>query len=162
VLAIGLVVAIAGNAPPGASILWAPLAAIFGTIGLAAFFRGMAVGSISVVAPIAAVAAVVPVVFGIATGDDVSSVQLVGFVFALGGVALASFERPEGGSARLAAGVPWALAAVIGPGGYYADARGSGRIFWAVHFPGLGLRARVRSLPCSARRSPQHGKLAIE
>ena len=72
VLAIGLVVAIAANPPPGTSILWAPLAAIFGTIGLAAFFRGMAVGSISVVAPIAAVGAVVPVVFGIATGDDVS------------------------------------------------------------------------------------------
>ena len=96
VVAIGLVVAIAGNPPPGASILWAPLAATFGTIGLAAFFRGMAVGSISVVAPIAAVGAVVPVVFGIATGDDVSSIQLAGFALALGGVALASFERPEG------------------------------------------------------------------
>lgn len=70
VLAIGLVVAAAGNPPPGPSVLWAPLAATFGTIGLAAFFRGMAVGSISVVAPIAAVGAVVPVVFGIATGDD--------------------------------------------------------------------------------------------
>ena len=134
VVAIGLVVAIAGNPPPGASILWAPLAAIFGTIGLAAFFRGMAVGSISVVAPIAAVGAVVPVVFGIATGDDVSSVQLVGFVFALGGVALASFERPEGGSARLAAGVPWALAAVIGFGGYYVPMHeASGEDFlWAA------------------------------
>jgi drug/metabolite transporter (DMT)-like permease len=119
VLAIALVVAIAGNAPPGPSILWAALAGAFGTIGLAAFYRGMAVGSISVVAPIAAVGAVVPVVFGISTGDDVSRLQLLGFVLALAGVALASFERQETGPARLAAGVPWAIAAVIGFGGYY-------------------------------------------
>jgi drug/metabolite transporter (DMT)-like permease len=134
VLAIGLVVAAAGNAPPGPSVLWAPLAALFGTIGLAAFFRGMAVGSISVVAPIAAVGAVVPVVFGIATGDEVSSLQLAGFVLALGGVALASFERAEGGSRRLAAGVPWALAAVVGFGGYYVPMHeASGEDFlWAA------------------------------
>ena len=119
VLAIGLVVAVAGNPPPGSSVLWAPLAAVFGTIGLAAFFRGMAVGSISVVAPIAAVGAVVRVVFGIATGDDVSPSQVAGFALTLAGVALASFERPESGPARLAAGVPWAIAAVVGFGGYY-------------------------------------------
>ena len=118
VLAIALVVAIAGNAPPGPSILWASLAGLFGTVGLAAFYRGMAVGSISIVAPIAAVGAVVPVVFGIATGDDVSRPQFLGFVLALSGVALASFERHVG-EVRVAAGVPWAIAAVIGFGGYY-------------------------------------------
>jgi drug/metabolite transporter (DMT)-like permease len=118
VLAIGLVVAVAGNPPPGTSILWAALAGFFGTVGLAAFYRGMAVGSISIVAPIAAVGAVVPVVFGIATGDDVSRFQLLGFALALAGVAAASFER-QVGEVRLAAGVPWAIAAVIGFGGYY-------------------------------------------
>ncbi len=118
VLAIGLVVAVAGNPPPGTSILWAALAGVFGAVGLAAFYRGMAVGSISVVAPIAAVGATVPVVFGIATGDDVSGLQVLGFVLALSGVALASFERQRG-EVRLAAGVPWAIAAVIGFGGYY-------------------------------------------
>jgi drug/metabolite transporter (DMT)-like permease len=118
VVAIGIVVARVGNSPPGPSILWAALAGLFGTVGLAAFYRGMAVGSISIVAPIAAVAAVVPVVFGIATGDDVSRLQLLGFVLALAGVAAASFERHVG-QLRLAAGVPWAIAAVIGFGGYY-------------------------------------------
>ena len=117
-LAIGLVVAVAGNPPPGTSIIWAALAGLFGTVGLSAFYRGMAVGSISIVAPIAAVGAVVPVIFGIATGDDVSRLQLVGFALALSGVALASFERHVG-QLRVAAGVPWAIAAVIGFGGYY-------------------------------------------
>ncbi|HEU6446503.1 MAG TPA: DMT family transporter [Gaiellaceae bacterium] len=134
VLAIGLVVAAAGNAPPGPSVLWAPLAAVCGTLGLAAFFHGMAVGSISVVAPIAAVGAVVPVVFGIATGDDVSGRQTVGFALALAGVALASFERHETGSMRVAAGVPWAIAAVVGFGGYYVPMhKASGEDFlWAA------------------------------
>jgi drug/metabolite transporter (DMT)-like permease len=118
VLAIGLVVAVAGNAPP-ASVLWAALAGLFGTLGLASFYRGMAVGAISVVAPIAAVGAIVPVVFGIATGDDVSRLQGLGFALALSGVALASFERHEAGAIRVAAGVPWAIAAVVGFGGYY-------------------------------------------
>jgi drug/metabolite transporter (DMT)-like permease len=119
VLAIGIVVALAGNAPPGPSVLWAAPAAVFGTVGLASFYRGMAVGSISIVAPIAAVGAIVPVIFGISTGDDVSSTQLLGFVLALAGVALASFERHGAGEVRVAAGVPWAIAAVIGFGGYY-------------------------------------------
>lgn len=118
-LGIALIVAVAGNGPPGASVLWATLAGVFGTLGLAAFYRGMAVGSMSVVAPIAAVGAVVPVTFGIAAGDDVSAAQLTGFALALAGVALASIERHQGGDVKVAAGVPWALAAVIGFGGYY-------------------------------------------
>lgn len=119
VLGIAIVVALAGNGPPGRAVLWASLAAFFGTLGLASFYRGMAVGSISIVAPIAAIAAIVPVTFGIATGDDVSTWQILGFALALGGVALASFEQDATGSARLAAGVPWAIAAVVGFGGYY-------------------------------------------
>jgi drug/metabolite transporter (DMT)-like permease len=133
VLAIGLLVAVAGNPPP-ASILWATLAGLFGVIGLASFYRGMAVGAISVVAPIAAVGAIVPVVFGIATGDDVSALQGIGFAFALSGVALASFERQEAGAVRVAAGVPWAIAAVVGFGGYYVPMHeASGEDFlWAA------------------------------
>src|SRR5919109_4444070 len=118
VLAIAIVVAAAANPPPGTSVLWAALAGVFGSVGLATFYRGMAVGSISMVAPIAAVGAVVPVVFGIATGDDVSRRELLGFALALGGVAFASLER-QVGEVRVAAGVPWAIAAVIGFGGYY-------------------------------------------
>lgn len=116
---IGAVVALAGNPPPDASVLWASAAAVFGTLGLAAFYRGMAVGSMSVVAPIAAVAAVVPVTFGIATGDDVSAPQVAGFALALLGVALASLERDHLGATRVASGVPWAIVAVVGFGGYY-------------------------------------------
>ena len=133
-LAIGIVVAIAGNPPPGASILWAPLAAIFGTIGLASFFRGMAVGSISVVAPIAAVAAVVPVVFGIATGDDVSlgPARRLRIRARRGGARVVRAARGRLGEGRGRSSR--ALAAVIGFGGYYVPMHeASGEDFlWAA------------------------------
>src|SRR6059058_3441986 len=50
---LGIWVAIRGEAPPGTEVLWASLAAIFGTTGLIAFYRGMAAGALSIVAPIA-------------------------------------------------------------------------------------------------------------
>jgi drug/metabolite transporter (DMT)-like permease len=119
-LGIGLLVAVAGNAPPGRSVLWAIPAAVFGTLGIAAFYRGMAVGSISIIAPIVSVAAAVPVAFGVATGDEISAAQWAGFVLALGGAALASVELDAAaGETRVAAGIGWALAAIVGFGGYY-------------------------------------------
>ena len=52
----------------------------------------------SVVAPISGAAAVIPVLFGIATGDRPSPVQIAGVVCAVIGVALASQEHQEGSS----------------------------------------------------------------
>jgi len=74
------------------------------------------------------------VVFGIAAGDVVSRAQGLGFALALSGVALASFERQEAGAIRIAAGVPWAIAAMIGFGGYYVPMHeASGEDFlWAA------------------------------
>ena len=58
------------------------------TLGLYAYYRGMATGTLSVVAPIAGASAIVPVVFGIATGDRPRAVQLAGIASAIVGVAL--------------------------------------------------------------------------
>jgi drug/metabolite transporter (DMT)-like permease len=110
--------AIRGEGPPGPAVLWACLAAVFGTSGLVAFYRGMAAGAISVVAPIAGTAAAVPVVWGLATGDNPSGLQELGFVLALGGVVATSWERSSG-SGRVAAGVGWAALTLAAFGGYY-------------------------------------------
>ncbi len=116
--ALGIAVAARGTAPPGPEVAWAALAAVLGTVGLVAFYRGMAAGAISVVAPLAAVAAGIPVVWGLAQGDHVSFVQDVGFIAALGGGLMTSLER-GGGRPRFAAGTGWALLALLGFGGYY-------------------------------------------
>jgi len=111
-------VAVRGQGPPGSSVLWACLAAVLGTTGLIAFYKGMAAGALSIVAPIAGAGAAIPVIWGLAHGDHPSGYQEVGFAAALIGVVLASFERrPE--AARLAAGVGWAAIAMVAFGAYY-------------------------------------------
>ncbi|HWH54386.1 MAG TPA: DMT family transporter [Gaiellaceae bacterium] len=111
-------VAIRGEGPPDTAVLWAVLAACFGTIGLIAFYRGMAAGALSIVAPIAGAGAAIPVIWGLTRGDDPSLWQELGFLAALVGVVLASLERrPD--AARLAAGVGWAAIAMLAFGGYY-------------------------------------------
>ena len=89
--AIALAVAVRGQGPAGgAEVLLAIPAAISGTLGIWAYYRGMAVGAMSVVAPIAGVSAIVPVTVGLATGDNPSPAQIFGILVALVGVGLAS------------------------------------------------------------------------
>jgi len=68
----------------------AALAGLTGLLGLAALFRGMALGAISIVAPISATGAALPVVVGLFTGERPTALQGVGVLFALAGVVLAS------------------------------------------------------------------------
>jgi drug/metabolite transporter (DMT)-like permease len=130
-LSIVLVVAIRGKGPTDATALLAIPAAISGTLGLYAYYRGIAVGAISIVAPIAGVSAVIPVAFGIATGDRPSTWQWAGMATSLFGVFLASREKEGGG--RVAAGVGLALLAALGFGGYFPPmhAAGNADFWWA-------------------------------
>src|SRR5919204_2345409 len=114
--AIGLVVAARGRGPADPAALLAVPAGISGTLGLYAYYRGMAVGAISVVAPIAGVSAVIPVAVGVASGDRPSPLTAIGIGCALAGVYLAAREPGREG-ARLAAGVGLALLAAVGFGG---------------------------------------------
>ena len=67
---IALVVAVRGvGAPDARHLLYGALAGIFGAIGLAALYRGLAVGPMSIVAPISATAALVPVAFDLVAGS---------------------------------------------------------------------------------------------
>src|SRR6266568_7680557 len=110
---IGLIVAIRGKGPADLDALFAIPASLSGTLGLYAYYRGMAVGAMSVVAPIAGVSAAVPVTVGLATGDRPSALQIAGIVLALVGVGLASREHQEG-ERRVAAGAGLALVAALG------------------------------------------------
>jgi drug/metabolite transporter (DMT)-like permease len=127
--AIALAIAIRGKGPADLGALFAIPAAISGTLGLYAYYRGMAVGAMSIVAPIAGISAGVPVIFGIVTGDRPSLWQWLGISAALGGVFLASREPGRGG--RVAAGVGLALLAAIGFGGYFPPMHAAGEAdFW--------------------------------
>ena len=130
VLAIALAVAIRGEGPAGWAVLFAICAAVGGMLGLVAYYRGMEIGVMSVVAPIAGISAVIPVVFGIATGDSPSPAQVAGIVCALLGVGLASVEHSDG-RRRIAAGVGLALLAALGFGFYFPWMHAAGKVdFW--------------------------------
>jgi drug/metabolite transporter (DMT)-like permease len=128
--ALGIAVAVRGTGIPGDEVAWSALSAALGTIGLFAFYRGLATGAMSVVAPIAAVAAGVPVIWGVAVSDDhVYGLQAIGFVAAVGGSVVASLElRPE--RARVAAGVGWAALAMLAFGGYYVPMHAASTHDW--------------------------------
>jgi drug/metabolite transporter (DMT)-like permease len=133
-LLVGVLVAARGAGPPDAHFLvYGALAGFSGLIGLAALYRGMAVGAMAVVAPISATGAAIPVVVGVATGDRPSAIQAGGLLLALVGVVIASRERGTAG-ARLAAGTGLALAAAAGFGGFFVgmDAASDGGVLWAL------------------------------
>jgi drug/metabolite transporter (DMT)-like permease len=132
---IALIVAARGKGPADWAALFAIPAAVSGTLGLYAYYRGATVGAMSIVAPIAGVSAVIPVVVGIASGDRPSAWQLGGMACALLGVFLAAREPGRTGS-RLAAGVGLALLAAVGFGCYFPPmhAAGDADFWWASLF----------------------------
>jgi drug/metabolite transporter (DMT)-like permease len=79
-------------------VLPAAVAGVVGMVALAAFYRALAVGTMGVVAPIAALGVVVPVAAGLLAGEEPSATQLTGIVVAIAGVVLASGPELSGGA----------------------------------------------------------------
>ncbi|HYZ30636.1 MAG TPA: DMT family transporter [Thermoleophilaceae bacterium] len=120
--------------PGGREIALAALSAVAGTAGLACFFRAIAVGKMSVVVPVAATAAVIPVIVGLATGDRPSALQLLGMLVALAGAVMAAREPGEAGErGSLAAGVLLAALSALFIGFFFLaiDGASDGGAVWA-------------------------------
>lgn len=85
-----------GELTPRAMAIGA-VAGLFGGIGVALFYRGLAVGAMSVVAPIAALlSAAVPVAAGLIEGERPTPAALAGIALALGAIVLVSRDAaPE-------------------------------------------------------------------
>jgi drug/metabolite transporter (DMT)-like permease len=116
--------------PSQSAVLWAIPAAAAATVGLAAYYKGMSVGAMSVVAPIAGASAAIPVAYGIAIGDPTTPLRLIGLGTAVFGVVLVSTEH-RSGVRRVAAGVGLALVAALSLGLYFPPMHAAGRAgFW--------------------------------
>lgn len=74
------------------------VAGIVGVVALGSFYAALAGGTMSVVAPIAALGAGVPVAVGLARGEAPSALQVAGIVVAIVGVVLASGPELSGGA----------------------------------------------------------------
>jgi drug/metabolite transporter (DMT)-like permease len=113
---------------------WAVGAGAAELAGFAALYRALAVGSMSVVAPISGLAALVPVAVGMASGHAPTALQGLGITVALGGAAVASVESGGGGRRRLTAGMTLAGAAAVGFGAFFVgmDMAADDGALWAV------------------------------
>jgi drug/metabolite transporter (DMT)-like permease len=99
-----------------AALLPGALSGAFGVVAVVAFYRALAAGTMSIVAPIAATSAIVPVIVGVIDGDRPGPLQWAGVAIALGGVILAS-SSPRGettGDSRTAIRLAFLSALMIG------------------------------------------------
>ncbi len=131
-----VVVAARGSAPPHlVRLLPAVAAGIGGVAALAAFYRALAIGTMSIVAPISATGVAVPVIVGIASGDRPAALQVAGILAAILGVVLASREESADSERRIVrASIGLALLAALGFGGFFVGMRSSARadVLWAL------------------------------
>ncbi len=100
-LGLLVVAALVGELDSGLGYLpWGIAAGLVGLVALASFYTALATGTMGVVAPVAALGVVVPVVVGIVAGESPSAGQLVGIVVAVAGVVLAAGPQASGVAAH--------------------------------------------------------------
>ena len=131
--ALTWVVASGDGFPGWPATAWAAAAGASGCVGIGTLYRGMAIGAMGIVAPISAVAAVIPFTVGIASGERPSVLQVFGILLALVGVGVASREPSHKGGGR-ADGIGLALMAALAFGLYFvfADRAADASIPYAV------------------------------
>jgi drug/metabolite transporter (DMT)-like permease len=123
------------SAPSGAYVLYAGCAGVALTAAVAALYRAMAIGAMSVASPIAATSAVLPLVYGFARGERPSVLQCAGVALALLGVVLVSIRAETAhDGARWAAGAGLAAVAGVCFGCFYIsmDASSAAGVLWAT------------------------------
>lgn len=110
---------IRGEGPPLlTTLVLATIAGAAGTLGLAAFYRGLTMGSTAVVAPVASViGALVPLLVGLVRSGLPGSLKMLGFIAGLTGIWLVSGSS-DGLSEARARDLRWGLLAGIGFGGF--------------------------------------------
>ena len=168
----GLVVAVVVMAiaqdplPSTRAALCALGAGTAGIVALGAFYRALAIGTMSIVAPISATGVALPVIVGIATGDRPGPVVVAGLIVTTVGVIMASREVHEDEQRAIAArtAIGLALLAAVGFGLYFigADVAADDSVLWTVllgrivAIPFVGAAVLARGVPL-----PRGGDLAV-
>jgi drug/metabolite transporter (DMT)-like permease len=135
-------VLVAGDAFPGvAELAPAATAGVAAMVGLAALYRGLAIGAMGIVAPISAAAPVVPLTVDVIRGEVPSAIQWLGVVLVVAGIVVLSWEPSD--SSPVAAGAGLAVFAAVAFGIFFVglDAGSDESTAWAV------TAARLASVP---------------
>ncbi len=163
---IALVIVVFGADPiPADKLGIAALAGAASLGGLWAFYTAMAMGTVSVVAPIASLGVVVPVAVGLARGDAPAAIQLIGLVPAIAGVVILGYEEhPEhAGIARRS--IILAIVAGLGFGIFFTglDIASPDRPGWAVLAVRIGgvITVAIAVLISRPRLAAVSGSIAV-
>lgn len=101
-------------------MLLAGLAGVSIGVAVGCLYRGLAVGTMSIVAPISACGAIVPVVVSLVRGDAPGPPALAGIALAFVGIVAATLQRPGPAAERSTGnGVGLALGSALGFGCFY-------------------------------------------
>jgi drug/metabolite transporter (DMT)-like permease len=154
-LALGVALAVGGDALSARDAAIAAGAGATVVMALGAFYRAMALGSVTVVATIGALGVLVPVGAGLVQGDRPSALQAVGAIAAIVGVALVVREPdPEWRAAsRVAIGL--AALAALGFGTFLLglDVSSGPRPAWTIVAARIGSVATLLVVAAFARPS---------
>lgn len=138
-LAVVAILIMRPDLPSWSALGLGAIAGVCGGLGVLAFYKALAMGTMSLVAPVSALGAGVPMVFGIVDGERPSPMALVGAVIAFAGAVLAS--RAPGHASRRGLGL--AALAALGFGAFFVLIAPAAEtsVLWA------GLSTRVSSVP---------------
>jgi uncharacterized membrane protein len=102
--------------------------------GLGAFYAAMAMGTVSVVAPIASLGVVVPVAAGLIQGESPETLQLAGLIPAIAGVMILGYEEDRDHARAARRSIVLAIVAGLGFGIFFTglDAAAADRPGWAI------------------------------
>jgi drug/metabolite transporter (DMT)-like permease len=127
-----------------------------GAVGLSAFYRALATGTISIVSPVSACGALVPVGLALAGGERPGGLALAGSAVAPAGAVLASLHEVQGEHPAARSSMAMAVVAAFGIGAFLwliGRAADGGHTLAAL----MGARVGSLSLLCAgaaATRSP--------
>src|SRR5215207_5039968 len=112
-----------GFSDPAGYFWWGVTAGVVGPIGLVCFYWALSIGTMGVVSPIAATGIVVPVAWGLLSGEEPSALQYAGIVVGFFGIVLAGgpdsgHDDVEARQAHLKS-IVLALVAALGFGGSF-------------------------------------------
>lgn len=122
-LAVAATVAGAWSAAPG-YWPWAIASSVLGAVGMVAFYSALAIGPMGIVSPLVSMSVIVPVAFGLLSGEAPGGLAILGILIALIGVVLASGPELSGAESPRAL-VLAGLSALAFGGMYITMAEGS-------------------------------------
>jgi drug/metabolite transporter (DMT)-like permease len=134
VLALAVALAVGGDALSARDAAIGVGAGVAAVLALGAFYRAMALGSVSVVATVGALGVLVPVAGGLVQGAEPAAIQLAGGVVALLGVVLVAREPDPEWRAAGRTSVGLAALAALGFGTFFLalDASAGDEPAWTI------------------------------